>query len=87
MTADDRSLFCTLGSVTLPLASQRSERLQMLPSLCASVCVQKKKQQVAQARVCMHVMLWQHLMRTHMFKTPAWRVRVLEQAVGNEKVL
>lgn len=34
MTADDRSLFCTLGSVTLPLASQRSECLEMPASVC-----------------------------------------------------
>lgn len=64
MTADDRSLFFTLGSVTLLLASQRSERLEMPASLC--VCVQK--QHILQVNNCvctMHVLFWRDVMRTH----------------------
>lgn len=75
MTADDKSLFCTLGSVTLLLASQRSERLEMPASLCVLVCLCAKA--VYTTSDCMHVMFWQDVMRTHMFKTPVQYVKTL----------
>lgn len=86
MTADDRSLFCTLGSVTLPLASQRS----VLPwnadfsacsfRACVCVCVSLQKRYACTSEwLCVH---WQDLMRRHMLENSsvgAW------ESFGNMK--